>query len=291
MKKKQRAGVQEKKKKKSTTDLSLTLSLPALSHRRSHSQARRKFGLLEKKTDYKARSDDFHKKEEAIARLRAKADGRNPDEFSFGMVKAKTAGGVPVADGATPTFTADELALMRTQDTRYVAMVAGVEAKKLERLRSALHGLGAADAVRSGGGRHGGGGAPPSHTVFVDTPADAARFNPARYFDTPPALLARAHNRPRSGQVGASGAVVVSGSGRPAAPAPHDRAAMKADKQRAASYKELSQRGRRLASLRRLEERLRLQTLLQGKGGRRKLAGASMRGDPAVHKWKRVRTK
>lgn len=273
---------------------------PAVSRSRSslsllpptHSQARRKFGLLEKKGDYKARADDFHKKEEAIARLRAKADGRNPDEFAFGMERARTSGGVPVPGGGggeAPAYTAEELALMRTQDTRYVAMAAGVEAKKIERLRARLHGLGAADAVRAAGGGAGRGGRPPAHTVFVDTPAEAAAFDPAAHFDTPPALLARAHNRPRSGQVGAAGAVVV--GGRPAAPAPHDRAAMKAGKQTAAAYKELSQRGRRLASLRRLEARLRLQAALQGKGGKKKVVAASVRGDPAVYKWKRVRTK
>jgi len=271
-------------------------ALPSLSLSPCHSQARRKFGLLEKKGDYKARSDDFHKKEAAIARLRAKADARNPEEFSFGMVNKRTAGGVPVAGGAAAanTYSADELALMRTQDARYVAMAAGVEAKRVERLKASLHGLRAADAVRQAGARGGGdGGRPPAHTIFVDSPAEAAAFDAAAFFDTPANLLGRAHNRPRRAQLRAAGSVLVAGgaAASSSAPSPHERAAMQAGKRSAAAYKELAQRAGRLSKLRRLEGRLRLQAALQGKGGRRKVVGASAKGDPATYKWKRQRTR
>ncbi len=56
--------------------------------------ARRQYGLLEKKKDYKERADDFHRKEVALRRLRRKAEERNPDEFYFAMEKARTRGGV-----------------------------------------------------------------------------------------------------------------------------------------------------------------------------------------------------
>ena len=56
--------------------------------------ARRQYGLLEKKKDYKLRADDFHKKEEALRRLRRKAEERNPDEFYFAMQGAQTRQGV-----------------------------------------------------------------------------------------------------------------------------------------------------------------------------------------------------
>jgi len=56
--------------------------------------ARRQYGLLEKKKDYKERADDFHRKEDALRRLRRKAEERNPDEFYFAMEKARTRGGV-----------------------------------------------------------------------------------------------------------------------------------------------------------------------------------------------------
>ena len=53
------------------------------------------------------------------------------------MERARTSGGVPVPGGGggeAPAYTAEELALMRTQDTRYVAMAAGVEANEINRL-------------------------------------------------------------------------------------------------------------------------------------------------------------
>ena len=205
------------------------------------------------------------------------------------MVNERTKGGVPVgAAAAGPSYTADELALMRTQDARYVGMAAGVEAKKIERLRAGLHGLGAADAVRASRSRPR--GAPPAHTVFVESPSDVAAFDAAAFFDTPRDLLGRGHNRPRlSGQVGVAGAVLVGSA--PSAPSPHDRAAMQAGKRTAAAYKELSQRAARLEKLRRLEGRLRLAAALQGKGSKRKVVGASKGGDPATYKWKRQRTR
>lgn len=51
---------------------------------------RRKLGLLEKHKDYKLRSRDYHRKEDAIKELRRKAAARNPDEFYFAMHKEKT---------------------------------------------------------------------------------------------------------------------------------------------------------------------------------------------------------
>ena len=59
-----------------------------------HRAARRQYGLLEKKKDYKLRADDFHKKEAALRHLRRKAEERNPDEFYFAMQGAQTRGGV-----------------------------------------------------------------------------------------------------------------------------------------------------------------------------------------------------
>ena len=52
--------------------------------------------MLERKKDYKARADDFHRKEKALEALQRKAEERNPDEFYFGMEHARTRGGVHV---------------------------------------------------------------------------------------------------------------------------------------------------------------------------------------------------
>jgi Utp11 protein len=63
-----------------------------------NSAARRKLGLLEKKSDYKARAADFQRKRATLASLRRKAEQRNPDEFYFAMEKQRTKGGVHVTE-------------------------------------------------------------------------------------------------------------------------------------------------------------------------------------------------
>ena len=102
---------------------------------RSQPAERRKFGLLEKKKDYVLRARDFHKKEEALKVLRKKAANRNPDEFYFAMQKQRTVDGVHNANqDESNKYTQDELHLMKTQDVKYVAMKASMEAKKVEKL-------------------------------------------------------------------------------------------------------------------------------------------------------------
>lgn len=48
-----------------------------------------RFGLLEKKKDYKLRADDYHRKERRIKALQARARNKNQDEFAFGMMNKK----------------------------------------------------------------------------------------------------------------------------------------------------------------------------------------------------------
>lgn len=47
---------------------------------------RRRFGLLEKKKDWKLRAQDFKKKKETLLKLKRTAENKNPDEFYMGMV-------------------------------------------------------------------------------------------------------------------------------------------------------------------------------------------------------------
>ena len=56
---------------------------------RSQPKARAKLGMLEKHKDYKLRAVDFHRKEDALKKMKEKAALKNPDEFYFNMVRTK----------------------------------------------------------------------------------------------------------------------------------------------------------------------------------------------------------
>lgn len=63
--------------------------MPRKHHReRAQLSGRQKFGMLEKHVDYVKRARDFHRKQDAIRKLKEKAAFRNPDEFYFGMEKS-----------------------------------------------------------------------------------------------------------------------------------------------------------------------------------------------------------
>lgn len=56
---------------------------------RAQPERRAKLGLLEKKRDYVERARDYHRKEDRLKALRLRASQRNPDEFYFGMIRAR----------------------------------------------------------------------------------------------------------------------------------------------------------------------------------------------------------
>ena len=98
-------------------------------YERSQPAARAKYGLLEKKKDYVERARNFHDKEKKLAQLRKKAQNRNPDEFYFKMVKAKTAKGVHRIEQANEVLKGDELRVFKTQDKGYVQTQRAAEEK------------------------------------------------------------------------------------------------------------------------------------------------------------------
>ena len=49
-----------------------------------------RLGILEKKKDFQKRAKHIHKKKDIIDTLKQKAFLRNPEEFAFGMINAKT---------------------------------------------------------------------------------------------------------------------------------------------------------------------------------------------------------
>jgi U3 small nucleolar RNA-associated protein 11 len=153
---------------------------------------RKRFGLLEKHKDYVQRAKNYRQKKGRIRVLKEKAETRNPDEFYFGMVKAKTNQGVYDAGTQGREESSKQAAtmkLMRTQDASYVRMKASVEQNKIERLSGGLHFL---HGVGGTGGKR-----PNTHTIFVDTNEEADGFDAAEHFQTLPEYVNRTFNRPR----------------------------------------------------------------------------------------------
>ncbi|XP_071964845.1 probable U3 small nucleolar RNA-associated protein 11 [Antedon mediterranea] len=144
---------------------------------------RRHLGLLEKKKDYKLRAKDYHSKQDELKRLRQKAFNKNPDEFYFKMINSKMEDGVHRKKKKEKVQTDTQIRMMDTQDIRYVNLKRGIEAKKIERLKSSLHML---DEARPKN----------KHTFFVDTAEEASNFDPAKHLNTHPALIGRTYNRP-----------------------------------------------------------------------------------------------
>ena len=234
-------------------------------HRREHLErhqpaARARFGLLEKKKDYVARSRNFHSKQARIQQLRERAANRNPDEFYFGMLSSRTKGGVHVAEPAPRgKLSGDMLQVLRTQDKAYVSAVKGAEDRRVERLQAALSG--APELRAAGVGKR---------TLFVDSEGEAAEALGAE------AAAAAAAGGGGGGGGGAEG----SGEAR--------RAAKKARRAKDRAFAELDARQARQETLARLGQHFDAKRALAQKGARVKVKDAE--GElPAVYKWKAER--
>ena len=155
-------------------------------HRERHQPASRKnLGLLEKKKDYKLRAKDFNEKQEILKQLRKKALDKNPDEFYFHMINSKIEDGAHKEKGKEAKLTEEQVALMQTQDLKYIVSRRTSERNKIEKLKARLHMISAADRPAN------------RHTIFVDCEKDKRSMDLAAYFETHPALLGRTANRPR----------------------------------------------------------------------------------------------
>ncbi|XP_028761368.1 probable U3 small nucleolar RNA-associated protein 11 isoform X2 [Neltuma alba] len=114
-------------------------AIPRRAHKeRAQPSSRKKFGLLEKHKDYVVRAKAFHKKEEAIRKLKEKAAFRNPNEFYFKMIRSKVVDGVHRPESEANKYTHEELMLMKTQDIGYVLQKVQSE-RKVEKLTASLH--------------------------------------------------------------------------------------------------------------------------------------------------------
>ena len=87
--------------------------------------------------------------------LHKRALNRNPDEFYFHMVRSHTEDGEHIDTPKEEECTPEQLALMQTQDLKYISHKRLVESRKIEKLQSSLHLL---DAEK-----------PNKHVFFVDS--------------------------------------------------------------------------------------------------------------------------
>lgn len=237
---------------------------------RSQPNDRRKFGLLEKKNDYLQRARDFHKKENEIQNLRRKAEQRNPDEFYFAMERKQTKGGVVTGSiSSANKYSQQELRLLKRQDASYLALKAQTESKKVERLRSHLHFIGAA--------------APRQHVIFVDDQAAVQSFSPEEHFDTANELLDRTYNRPTTAQLQQP---ATSGS------LPGRKQTQQSERRKQAAYSELQQRQVRQSNLSGMAGSMNMEKAIMGKGRKRKMQPSETEdGQKNVFRWKQVRQK
>ena len=148
---------------------------------RGQISSRARFGLLEKKKDYKLRSANFHKNQARLKLLKEKAKYHNDDEYYHAMTNRKTneAGVLIQKREFSEDLTVDQVLLMKGQDLNYLNFVSSKEAKKIEK---SLHN---SSLFESNG----------KHTVFVQDKKEFDEFKPEEYFQTNKELLGRRENR------------------------------------------------------------------------------------------------
>lgn len=154
---------------------------------RSQISSRSKFGLLEKKKDYKLRADDYHKKEAQLKILKEKAKYANEDEYFHAMVNKKTNKDGILVDNSElgETLNHDQIRLLKSQDLNYVNVVTSRESKLVEK---AMNNVGVFKA--SG-----------NHTVFVDGDNEFKNFSAEKHFNTTKELVNKRENRLKVSQL------------------------------------------------------------------------------------------
>ncbi|XP_045198862.2 probable U3 small nucleolar RNA-associated protein 11 [Mercenaria mercenaria] len=230
---------------------------------RSQPASRSHLGALEKKKDYKQRAIDHQRKQNTLKVLTQKALARNPDEFYFNMVKTVKKDGVHQSKQDTEVYTPDQKKLMFSQDQRYVNMKRSSELKKIERLKSSLHLIDAADQPQN------------KHTVFVASKKEARNFDAAKHFGTHPALVGRRFNRPTMESLQGGEFADIDES-----------ALQTATEKKKRKYQELKKRIEREKHLGIISQKMeRKKQLLQDKAVKKKKVAAETKEAAAQYKW------
>jgi U3 small nucleolar RNA-associated protein 11 len=153
--------------------------------RRNHKERaqpveREKWGLLEKRKDYKLRAADHKQKKAKLKILSEKARDRNPDEFSFKMMSSQVdKSGKRVADRGNKALSMEVVKLLKTQDAGYIRTMLQQTRKEREEVeqRLIMEEQGEVRAVRDGErARHG------KHRVFVENEEEQEEFEPDTWF-------------------------------------------------------------------------------------------------------------
>ncbi len=148
--------------------------------RRNHKERaqpieRQKWGLLEKRKDYKLRAADHRLKNAKLKILAQKARDRNPDEFSFKMMSSKVDGeGKKVADRGNKALSLDVVKLLKTQDAGYIRTMLQMVRREIQDLGQKLV-LENQHAVRTL--KDGGRSQKSEHRVFVEDEEQQQQFD------------------------------------------------------------------------------------------------------------------
>lgn len=231
---------------------------------RSQTADRSKYGLLEKKKDYKLRADDYHKKQAALKILKEKAANFNPDEYYHAMTRKKTDDdGILIRDRGNVAMTPGQVKLLKSQDVNYVRTMRLNEANKSKKLKSEL------DFVSQG-----------KHTVFVDSEEAQDAFDAAKHFKTDASMLERRENRLRASQLELNEKIFLETTDA--------EAKLALEKEKLQKYKLLKERMGREKQLREVEEQLQLTRELMKNGSKRKRVDED---GNVVFEWLNVRKK
>lgn len=148
---------------------------------RSQIASRSRYGLLEKKKDYRLRADDYHEKQAQLKLLKEKARYANDDEYFHAMVNRKTTKeGILIDESELgETLNHEQIRLLKSQDLNYVNVVTSRESKKVQK---SMNNVG---VFKSSG----------QHTVFVDDESSLQNFDAEKHFNTTKELIGKRENR------------------------------------------------------------------------------------------------